>query len=556
MKKIITLVSLLFAYGFSNAQLANPDFENWENPLLHNTIDLNGSISIVYYNVCDDFDYTELENWSSTNQITKGVKLGGVELVKESTPAFSGAKALSIESKEIGITAKYSVFIPPFTPCTGTDTTIQNVAPGLIVNGSFKIEPQSLVDDIIGGQGLNALNPFTYPGVGEAIDYIPRSLSGHYQYNGTIDPDTGKPDSCIIVSGLKKNGVLIGHVVQRLGNAAAWTPFSIDYSHLSCEVPDTIVTVISSSSIDLEIVEREFIINSDFTGVDGSVLLLDALHLDTITLAEFPPILAADEDSIMIAAVATVDVLANDLFCDMGTYAPIVIPSTVSNGSASANALNQIEYTPPVSFTGTETFSYYICNAALLCDTTTVSIEVKPVAICYANDDTRTLNLATGATDYFDPRVNDVDCGSAINIVPGFEPAIGTAVVESNNFISYAPNNTSGGSDMFKYYTCSPDNANQCDTATVNISIISGINSLATNLISFYPNPASTSLNVAVDLPSEISLTIYNTLGAKMISELFFNAKEINISNLNNGLYYAEISVEGKKSIQKFQVIQ
>ena len=80
---------------------------------------------------------------------------------------------------------------------------------------------------------------------------------------------------------------------------------------------------------------------SDFTGIDGSVMLVDAMHIDTITLAEFPPLLEADEDDIFIAQVATVDVLTNDVFCDMGTYAPIVIPASVTNGSASTNVGRQ-----------------------------------------------------------------------------------------------------------------------------------------------------------------------------------------------------------------------
>lgn len=551
MKKIFTFLGLLGFALSTQAQLNNPDFENWESPQLTNSFNVTGNFAGITFYVCaPNFSYNELENWSSTNQLTNTPAFGSVEMVTESSTAFSGTKSVQITSQDLTITA----YLAP--GCSALPQSIDNVAPGLIVNGSFNLDPQNLIDEIVGGTGLNALNPFTYPGVGEAIDFIPRSISGYYQYTGATDATTGAQDSCIIVSGLKKDGELIGHVVTRLGNASSWTAFTVDYTHLTCEIPDTIVTVISSSSIDLEIVNNEFVINSDFTGVNGSVMLVDDMHLDTITLAEFPPLLAADEDDIFIAQVATVDVLANDEFCDMGTYAPVVIPSTVSNGSASVNASNQVEYTPPVSYTGTETFMYYICNAAMVCDTTTVTITVNPVPICYANDDTRTLNLGSSATDYFDPRVNDVDCGSTITIVVGSEPSLGTAVVESNNFITYSPNNTDGGSDMFKYYTCSPDNPNQCDTATVNISIISGINDLPENTISFYPNPASTSLNIGVDLPGEISINIFNTMGSKMISDVFYNSKEIDLTSLNNGLYFAEISVDGKKSIRKFQVIK
>ncbi|MGB0885811.1 MAG: Ig-like domain-containing protein [Chitinophagales bacterium] len=550
MKKTITLFTFILAYSLNYAQLGNPSFENWENPLLSKTINVSGVFAtVVYYNLCDNFNYEELENWSSTNQLTTGSKFGNEILVKDTNMAIDGTKALQIESKDISITAKYQILFPP-APCTGTDTTISNVAPGLIVNGSFDLDAETLVEEIIGGSGLNALNPFKYPGVGEAIDFIPKSISGHYIYDGAFN---GEQDSCIIISGLKKDGELIGHVIQRLGNASSWTPFTLDYSHINCETPDTIVTVISSSNLALQIINNEFEISDANTGIHGSKLIIDNLHIDTIELADFPPLLASDFDTIFIADTATVPVLNNDLFCDMGTYAPL-LETSPTNGTVTINALNEMVYIPDVNFIGNDTFTYYICNANLWCDTTTVTIKVDPVPICEANDDVRTFD--TGTTDQFDPRANDVDCGTTLSIITS--PANGTAIVESNGFtITYSPDTDFVGADNFDYSICSDANPNQCDTATINYNVQAvNINNIDNDLISINPNPAKNILNVKVDLNERIELTMFNTIGEIVAQEVFENAKTISLANINTGLYFMELKAGNKKSIRKIHVIK
>ncbi len=543
MKKIITLLTLISISLFGFAQLSNPSFETWENPLLHNTINATGTFSGITFYVCGDFDYNELENWSSTNQMTKGVNLGNIELVTESTTAYAGAKSVKIESKDVSLTGFLS------SGCVGLSQSIDNVAPGLMVSGSFKLEVQGLIDEILTGSGLNALNPFTYPGVGEPIDFIPRSISGYYQYTGGVDATTGLLDSCIIVSGLKKNGVLIGSVVTRLGNASSWTPFHVDYDHLTCEIPDTIVTVISSSGIDLEIVNGEFIINSDNTGADGSVLLIDDIKIDTITLAEFPPLLSNDFDTIFTNEVSTVDIQNNDVYC--ATVFPAVLDYSGSEGAAVLTG-SSVEFTPSLGFTGNVTIPYYSCNNIPLCDTAYFYVQVEPLPLCYANNDN--YSLTTNGTTNNDVRLNDVDCGTSISIVAN--TVNGVANLESNGTITYSPNGSFTGVDSLKYSICSDVAPTQCDTAVVRYTITTGINEISENLIQFFPNPAKNSINISIDLPSEIHVTIYNTLGEKMIVNSFFNANAIDLISLNNGLYFVEIETAGKKTIKKLQVIK
>ena len=544
MKKTLTLLAFTALSLITFAQLNNQSFENWESPMLHNTINATIALGGITVYVCDDFDYNELENWSSTNQLTRGSNLGNIELVTLSTNAVDGSNSVKIETKEISLSG---YFIPG---CFGTPTSIDNTAPGLIVNGSFNLDVQTLVNDIVTGSGLNALNPFNYPGVGEAIDFIPKTISGYYQYTGGIDGST--VDSCIIVSGLKKNGVLIGHVVQRFGNASSLTPFSISYEHLNCEVPDTIVTVISSSSIDLEIVNGEFIINSDFTGIDGSVLFLDALHLDTILPSEFPPILYNDSSTIFTYETATNAVQTNDIFCDNMPTTPILL-YTGSEGTASVNGSNEIIFTPSTGYDGTVDIPYYNCNTVPACDTAHFYVIVLPVAVCEAFDDNYTLTMGTTTTN--DPKLNDMDCGNAITILDG--PTQGVADLDFANNLNYSPNSTFTGSDSLTYYSCNTVNTTQCDTATVRYTITPvGINEIDANLIKFYPNPANNFLNIVVDIENEVTINIFNTLGELVLNTNFENSKLIDIKTITNGLYFVEIKAGDKKTVKKLQIIK
>ena len=546
MKKIITLVTCISLALLNYGQLANSSFEIWESPLLTNSYNVTGSIAGFTFYVCaPNFSYNELENWSSTNQLTNTPAFGSVELVSESSIAYSGTKSVQITSKSLTITA----YLAP--GCVGFSQSIDNVVPGLVANGSFNLDPQNLIDDILSGTGLNALNPFTYPGVGEAIDFIPKSISGYYNYTGAVDATTGQIDSFVVVSGLKKNGVVIGYCTERFGNTSSFTPFSVEYTHLNCEIPDTIVTVISASSLAFEIIDGEFILNDDNTGIDGSVLFIDALHLDTILPSEFPPILLSESVVLVENTSASVNILANDTFCDGNILTPILNYSG-TEGVASINTSNELEFVPTTGFLGTVTIPYYSCNTVPLCDTAYLTITYEPLAICHANEDN--YSLVQNQVSTKDPRLNDIDCGTSITIVA--IPLSGVADLNFNGTINYSPNNDFVGTDSLTYSICNNLVTTQCDTASVYYSIVSGINEIGKDLIKFYPNPAKNSLNILVDVKNLIQVEIINTLGEKVLSSTFNYSKTIDLSSLNNGVYFVEIKTEGKKSVRKLQVIK
>ncbi len=129
----------------------------------------------------------------------------------------------------------------------------------------------------------------------------------------------------------------------------------------------------------------------------------------------------------------------------------------------------QLQYTPNVNFTGSDSFIYTVSDGALS-DTATVNVTVNQVndAPVAANDSLLT-NEDTVKT--IDPRANDTDPeGQALTITSTTNGAKGSvAIVTSGTQVQYTPNANQNGSDSFTY-TISDGNGGT-DTATVNVSI-------------------------------------------------------------------------------------
>ena len=69
--------------------------------------------------------------------------------------------------------------------------------------------------------------------------------------------------------------------------------------------------------------------------------------------------------------------------------------------------------------------------------------------------------------------------------------------------------------------------------------------------VSIYPNPASDVVNV--NSPNGGVISVYNTLGAKVLTEkATSNTHQLNVSGLTKGLYFFELVSEGKTSVTKF----
>jgi hypothetical protein len=516
------------------AQSLNPSFENWG--VVQNQITINGTATIqgitADYEIDDpQFSYSEIINWSSLNQLTGTASITDpangsplLELVTESTDNVQGLNSVKLESKEVTITALITIFGQQ------TPFDVTNTAPGLIVSGEFDLNESEFADQILNGTNLNSLNPFTYEGTGQPIDFQPGSLSGSYKYTSVAG------DSALLVSGLIKNRVVVAYVIQRLPSAAIWTNFQLDYAYLSCDMPDTIISLFCSSNLDASMDNGDFMINSSYTGVSGSVLFVDNLTMDTLDPSVFPPIAVNDNSSIFDNEIALEDLTANDDFC--GELAPLpAIFTNASDGNAVVTVSGEVEYTPNLGFSGTDTVVYYVCNSSSLCDTASWFITVAPIPLCEAVNDFR--SLERGTSTVFDATANDIDCGNLPNIT--VVPLSGVANVESNGNISYSPLASFVGVDSLTYTLCSGINTSQCSSAKVYYEVITGIRAMATFTISIAPNPVREQVTITLDTNEETMVSLFNLLGQEVLNTSFSKTISLDVSIYPEGGYVVRL---------------
>ncbi len=82
-------------------------------------------------------------------------------------------------------------------------------------------------------------------------------------------------------------------------------------------------------------------------------------------------------------------------------------------------------------------------------------------------------------------------------------------------------------------------------------TVLSNSSFVASN-IKLYPNPASTSLTIEANDTIE-SITVNNVLGQEVVSKNpMSNSTTIDVSNLVNGIYFVNSTIEGKSSTTKF----
>ncbi|HET6969404.1 MAG TPA: tandem-95 repeat protein, partial [Ornithinibacter sp.] len=104
-------------------------------------------------------------------------------------------------------------------------------------------------------------------------------------------------------------------------------------------------------------------------GCDTAVVAL------TVTAVADPPVAVADSASTPASQGVTIDVAANDSDPD-GDLAPATVTVTTapSTGTAVPNGDGTVTYTPAAGFSGSDAFTYRICDAAAVCATATVTV--------------------------------------------------------------------------------------------------------------------------------------------------------------------------------------
>ncbi|MCB9227372.1 MAG: T9SS type A sorting domain-containing protein [Chitinophagales bacterium] len=546
MRKIYILFFIAFAIAVK-AQTVDPSLESWTTKT--NQIHVQGTANIsgmsVDYEIDDpQFTYNDLTHWSSLNQLTKTESVvypatndPDVELVTQSTDAVDGTFSTRLESKTIKIKVTATAFGFTF------DTSVTNVAPGMMVSGVFNLDVNAFADQLVNSTSLSSLDPFSYNGTGQPIDFRPGTLSGMYKYDGLSG------DSALVVTGAIKNRVVVAYAIKRLPSTSIWTSFDVDLEYSSCDMPDTIVTLFCSSNLDASFTGGNFSVNSNYTGVDGSVLFVDNLSLDTLDASVFPPSAVNDNSTISNVETATLDVTLNDVNCDPSGNAPVIITSG-QNGTATNGSGNELDYTPNSGFVGTDVVTYYICNSGGACDTASWFIEVTAPPLCEAYNDNRTLDQNTTST--FDPLANDDNCFTNLAII--VLPLNGTASVVSGE-ISYSPVNNFIGVDSLTYQVCNDIDPTQCSTAKVYYQVLTGIKEIPSSSIVVAPNPAKDKVSISLkNINESTTVSIYNMLGKKVYQAQFMQTTEINLSKFNTGVYLIQLENQKGKATKKLIV--
>ena len=149
---------------------------------------------------------------------------------------------------------------------------------------------------------------------------------------------------------------------------------------------------------------------------------------------------------------------------------------------------NCVNYIPPISYTGSATFHYQLCDSTGDCsDLTLVTVFVEGASLLEANDDYEATDMNTEVV--ITPLSNDVlvhtgfSDNSDILTETVFildQPENGSVIVSYGEncvelldcfFFFYTPNVDFSGLDQFTYLLCGPET---CDTATVYVQV--GVN--------------------------------------------------------------------------------
>ncbi|WP_396601901.1 Ig-like domain-containing protein [Algibacter sp. R77976] len=226
---------------------------------------------------------------------------------------------------------------------------------------------------------------------------------------------------------------------------------------------------------------------TNFSGLDAGTYELTETNIDgCISSATAIVIINNCTDAIddinntFVDVAVDGNVITNDEDNEDDTQTVTAYDELSTNGGTVVMSPNgDYVYTPAPGFTGTDTFTYTICDDGVpqACDTATVTIEVladpnTDINEVVANNDIATTESGESVdivvlSNDFDPE------GNAFTVTPGSasDPANGTVVENADGTITYTPDAGFVGEDTFTYEICDDGSPVVCDTATVTVTV-------------------------------------------------------------------------------------
>ena len=213
--------------------------------------------------------------------------------------------------------------------------------------------------------------------------------------------------------------------------------------------------------------------------VDTATVTIQVLPVDTTNNTTI-----ANDDiagtEINVPVIGNVLVNDIDIEGDIQSVTNVGTFTTTQDGSITIAANGSFTYTPPVDFTGEDTFEYFIeddnLNIATDSAILTITVDDDPdndINRTYANDDAY-IGIP-GATINGNVSDNDSDPEGDDQIVattPVVAPLNGTVTLNSDGSFIYIPTDpTFTGTDQFVYSVCDTGSPQACDEATVYITI-------------------------------------------------------------------------------------
>jgi hypothetical protein len=185
------------------------------------------------------------------------------------------------------------------------------------------------------------------------------------------------------------------------------------------------------------------------------------------------PIPVANDDSATtnVDTPVEVDVLENDLALD-DVPLTLTVGILPANGDIAVNPDNTIQFSPDLSFTGDDQFSYQVCDADGDCATASVIITVIPSSVLFAADDRYSVGQDTPlVVDSPGVLDNDVDPdNNELQAIKQSDPSNGDLSFNVDGDFSYTPDPGFIGSDMFTYVAF--NGIDESDPATVIIEVL------------------------------------------------------------------------------------
>ncbi|MEL0455052.1 endonuclease [Flavobacteriaceae bacterium SZ-1-7] len=229
------------------------------------------------------------------------------------------------------------------------------------------------------------------------------------------------------------------------------------------------------------------------------------------------------------------DLLSNDTVVDNAKVSSF--DSTTSEGGTVSDERLYYLYTPKAGFVGEDTFTYTLCDddGTPNCSTATVTITVTDEGNPTAEDDA--VNVLKNSTKVLSSLLdNDNVIDDAVIVSVDNSLTMGTVVLNTDGTISYTPQTDFTGNDSFTYTLCDDDETPNCETAMVNVTVLSAISfNIPAEFADYYNGVVfSEDAGLMLDELENLTIAMHTTiLSYGQRHEYLYNA-DADLSNSDN----------------------